>query len=164
MKIELKDIGRVRSAFRKPEDLHFACEKGVMVDTESEIIINDEFSECLKGLDSFSHLWIIYLLHEADRIELETHPGPPKIEDLPKVGVFASRSQYRPNHIALRLVRLEKVGLGNLLVKGLDAIDNTPVLDIKPFVPHFDRADGERIARWYEWGKSGSTSKEEVSE
>lgn len=153
MKIELRDIGIVKSSFRRPEDLHFACEKGILADTESEIVVNDEFSRGLKGLDAFSHLWVIYLLHDAGRTELETHPGPPEIKNLPRVGVFASRSQYRPNHIALRLVTLSGMQANRLFVRGLDAIDGSLVLDIKPFIPHFDRAEGERIAEWYEWTK-----------
>ena len=79
-----------------------------------------------------------------------THPGPPDIE-LPKVGVFASRSQYRPNHIALRLVRIVKVEDNVVFVEGLDAINGSKVLDIKPYVPGFDRPKEYSVANWYTW-------------
>jgi len=79
------------------------------------------------------------------------HPGPPSIKDLPKVGVFASRSQYRPNPIALKLVKLVKVRNNKLYVQGLDAIDDSPVLDIKPYIPGFDKPEKVKIANWYNW-------------
>ena len=68
--------------------------------------------------------------------------------------MFASRSQYRPNHIALRLVELVKVKGNRLEVRGLDAINNSEVLDIKPYIPQFDRPEKIRVADWYDrWMK-----------
>lgn len=151
MRIELKPIGYIRSEFKKPEDLHFVCEQGISAKNKSYIIIHEEYSEGLKGLKGFSHLWVLFFLHKVKRVELNTHPGPPTIENLPKVGVFSSRSQYRPNPIGLKLVKLLRV-VGNVItVEGLDGIDNTPVLDIKPFIPHFDHADNPKIPGWYRW-------------
>ena len=121
--------------------------------TKSSIIINAEFTEGLKGLDKFSHIWVIYHLHNADRIELTTYPGPPSIKNLPKVGVFSSRSQYRPNHLALRLVDLIRINGTEVTVSGLDATNGSPVLDIKPYIPFFDWAETHRIAEWYGWAK-----------
>ena len=149
--IKLRPIGIVESPFRNPKDLHFACEEGRFTDTESSIVINQEFAKGLKGLDDFSHIWVIYHLHKADQTELSTHPGPPNINDLPIVGVFASRSQYRPNHLALRMVNLVKVDRNEIFVKGLDAIDGSPVVDIKPYVPFFDKTQKQKIAEWYRW-------------
>jgi len=151
MKIGISAIGKVSSQFKSPKELHFACERGRLAETESEIVLDERLSKGLAGIEDFSHIWVIYFLHDANRIEMKTHPGPPEIEGLPKVGVFASRSQYRPNHIALRLVELSKVESNKLHIKGLDAIDGTPVLDIKPFIPHFDKPENERIANWYKW-------------
>lgn len=149
MEIKIEPIGYVNSEFRKPEELHFACEKGRLADTEEEIVIRRGLQKGLEGLEKFSHIWVIYLLHKAGRIEMRTHPGPPGVKGLPKVGVFSSRSQYRPNHMALRLARLLE-RKGNIIrVKGLDAIDGSPVLDIKPFVPHFDKPGKGRVADWY---------------
>ncbi|MCX8179732.1 MAG: SAM-dependent methyltransferase [Candidatus Aenigmarchaeota archaeon] len=84
---------------------------------------------------------------------METYPAPMTIKNLPKVGVFASRSQYRPNKIALRLVKLEKIEKNVLYVKGLDAINKTPVIDIKPYIKEFDRPLKFKQAPWYCWLK-----------
>lgn len=151
MRHEIKPIGKVVSVYRTPEEAHVACEEGLHADIESEIVLRNDLRPALLGLKEFSHLWIIYRLDRARRTEIRTHPGPPKIRDLPKVGVFASRSQYRPNHIALRLVELVEINGNRLLVRGLDAIDNSPVLDIKPYIPFFDQPKNPRVADWYRW-------------
>ncbi len=111
----------------------------------------EEFEKGLKGLEEFSHVFVIYILDKAKKIELITHPGPPNEVDLPKVGVFASRSQYRPNHIALRLVKLKKIEKNIIYVEGLDAIDESKVLDIKPYVKGFDRTSEFKTAPGYRW-------------
>jgi tRNA (adenine37-N6)-methyltransferase len=150
-KICLEPIGIVESGFEHPEELIFACEKGLETDTESRIIIDEKFKQGLKGLTEFSHVFVIYFLDRANKIELLTHPGPPTENELPKVGVFASRSQHRPNHIALRLVKLIKIEDNKILVKGLDAINGSKVLDIKPYVKGFDRPEQFTSASWYAW-------------
>ena len=90
-------------------------------------------------------------MNKINTIELITHPGPPSIKDLPKVGVFASRSQHRPNPIALKLVKLIKIEKNKVHVQGLDAINNSPVLDIKPYISGFDKPEKVKIASWYNW-------------
>ena len=160
MEMNINPIGTVRSPFRKPEDLHFACERGRLADTESSIMMNAGLEAGLKGLDGFSHAWVLYRLHKADRTEMLTHPGPPGVKGLPKVGIFASRSQYRPNHMALRLVRIAGVSGREVAVRGLDALDGSPVFDIKPYIPFFDRPDNPRVAEWYGWAKSGTAGTE----
>jgi tRNA-Thr(GGU) m(6)t(6)A37 methyltransferase TsaA len=148
--MEFRPIGFVKSGFKKPAELIFACEKGLLAETRSSVVIDEEFSGGLRGLKKFSHAFIIYNLHKARGVEMITHPGPPSIS-LPKVGVFASRSQKRPNKIALRLVEITGVK-GNVLdVRGLDAINGSPVLDIKPYVPGFDRPGKFKNAPWYNW-------------
>ncbi len=151
MKMEIHPIGTVESDFKTPEELHFACKKGRFAGTKSNIVLLEKFSDALKGLERFSHVWIIYYLHKALREEITTYPGPKSIKNLPPVGVFASRSQYRPNHLALRLTELVKIKGRKITVKGLDAVDRTPVIDIKPYIPFFDRTENEKIAEWYEW-------------
>jgi len=151
MNICFEPIGKVESEYKKPKDLIFACEKGINTKTFSKIVIDKKFEKGLYKLNEFSHIFVIYFLHQADKIELITHPGPPGELNLPKVGVFASRSQYRPNHIALRLVKLQKIEKNVIFVEGLDAIDGTNVLDIKPYVKGFDRPDEFKTAAWYDW-------------
>jgi len=148
---EIRPIGRVVSVFKNPEELEFACEEGLHTEMESEIVLRSDLRPALEGLKEFSHIWVIYMLDRARKTEMRTHPGPPKIKDLPKVGVFASRSQYRPNHLALRLVELLEIDGNRLIVRGLDAINNSPVLDIKPYVPYFDLPEKPRVADWYRW-------------
>jgi len=151
MNICIEPIGKVESEYKNPKDLIFACEKGLNTKTKSKIIIKKEYEKGLKGLKKFSHIFVMYHLDQAKKIELITHPGPPTEISLPKVGVFASRSQYRPNHIALRLVKLKKIEKNIIFVEGLDAINNSKVLDIKPYVKGFDRPDKFKTANWYDW-------------
>jgi len=150
-KICLEPIGHVVSNFENPEELIFACEKGLQTTTNSKIILDKKYAQGTKGLEEFSHIFVIYFLDQATKLELTTHPGPPSEKTLPKVGVFASRSQYRPNHIALRLVKLIKIEDNTLHVQGLDAINESQVLDIKPYIAGFDRPKEFKIAPWYDW-------------
>jgi len=147
--LKLRPIGYVSSKFQNPKNLEFACEKGLSAKTTSKLIIRDEFLTGLDGLKKFSHLWIIYYLHKANRIESKTYPGPSSVKNLPKTGIFATRSQYRPNHIALRLTKIKKIGENTIEVIGLDAVDGSPILDIKPYVSYFDRPKNFKTASWY---------------
>lgn len=149
--ITFKTIANVISEFNNPKDLIFACEKGLKTQAISKIKVNKEYAHGLMGLKSFSHVWVIYYLHLADKTEIVTMPGTPEMTDLPKVGVFASRSQYRPNKIALRLAKIVKITKNIIHVSGLDAINGTEVLDIKPYVPGFDRPKKYKCAPWYSW-------------
>jgi len=150
-RIYFEPIGFVVSDLISPKELIFACEKGLKTKKNSKVVIEEKYAEGIKGLEKFSHIFVIYFLDKVNKVELTTHPGPPSKEDLPKVGVFASRSQYRPNPIALRLVKLIKIEKNVLYVEGLDAINESIVLDIKPYVKGFDRPDDFKIADWYDW-------------
>lgn len=156
--IVFKPIGFVVSKFKKPKDIVFVCEKGTKAKIKSKIIIYKEFEKGLRGLEKFSHIWIIYFLNKINTTEMITYPGPPSIQNLPKVGIFASRSQYRPNPIALKLVKLMKIEENKLHVQGLDAIDGSPVLDIKPYIPSFDKPEKVKIANWYSWLEQGNNN------
>jgi tRNA-Thr(GGU) m(6)t(6)A37 methyltransferase TsaA len=152
--MDLKQIGTVVSEFREPRETEFACEKGLRTESVSRVLIDREFREGLEGLGEFSHAYIIYLLDRVDRVELTTYPGPRSVRDLPRVGLFASRSQFRPNPIALRLVELVSVEEDGMVVRGLDAVNGSPVLDVKPYVPGFDRPSEFRTAPWYWWQRA----------
>lgn len=153
--IRLEPIGSVVSEFSRPEDLHIACKEGRNFQGVSRIFLKEHLKRGLEGLSEFSHLWVIYYLNKADRTDIKAYPGPSFIEGLPEVGVFASRSQFRPNHIALRLVKLLDIEDNILEVQGLDAIDGSPVLDIKPFVKGFDYPENPKTAEWYGWCENG---------
>ena len=134
-KIIFTPIGVIKSDFKKVKDAEICCEKGLKTTTTSKIIIDDRFKKGLKGIENFSHIFVIYFLHEVNKSELVTYPGPKSIEKLPKVGLFASRSQYRPNPIALRLAKLLEVKNFELTVQGLDGINNSPVLEGTDLLP-----------------------------
>ena len=114
----------------------------------SKIVINKEFTKALEGLSGFSHVFVIFLMHEVaaeERKTLQVHPKGRK--DLPLVGVFATRSPTRPNPLGLTLVELMSIKGNVMTVRGLDAFDGTPVLDIKPY----RRIDMSKEAKFPQW-------------
>jgi tRNA-Thr(GGU) m(6)t(6)A37 methyltransferase TsaA len=99
----------------------------------SQIVIDDRLIEALEGIEDFSHLFVLFWLYKVEKEErkiLKVHPRGR--EDLPLLGVFATRTMHRPNPIGLTLVELVTVERNILTVRGLDAFDGTPVLNIKP--------------------------------
>jgi tRNA-Thr(GGU) m(6)t(6)A37 methyltransferase TsaA len=91
----------------------------------------------LQGLNGFSHIWVIFLFHKAQHKNYRPKVQPPRLEG-GRVGVFASRSPHRPNPIGLSLLELVEVNRSGVWVKGVDLIDGTPVLDIKPYLPEVE--------------------------
>jgi tRNA-Thr(GGU) m(6)t(6)A37 methyltransferase TsaA len=116
----------------------------------SQIIISSELTEALDGIDSFSHLFVLFWLSRISnrqRKTMKVHPRGRK--DMPLLGVFATRTNLRPNPIGLTLVELVKVKGNVLTVRGLDAFDGTPVLDVKPF-DFWDRsAKDVKVPEWW---------------
>lgn len=115
----------------------------------SQIIINNELTEALNGVTGFSHLFVLFWLnHVSDqqRGTVQVHPRGRK--DMPLLGVFATRTMLRPNPIGLTLVELVKAEGNVLTVRGLDAFDGTPVLDIKPFDP-WDTTANVKVPQWW---------------
>jgi len=153
VEVKIEPIGYVTSSIKNPKEMSLFCKKGINSPLISKISLKKEFKKGLEGLEKFSHIFVIYFLHKEKRVELKTYPAPTRVKNLPKVGVFASRSQCRPNHIALKLVELIKVNQNEIIVKGLDGIDGSPVLDIKPYIPGFDKPEKTRVAEWYDWLK-----------
>ena len=115
----------------------------------SDIVIDSRLAEALDGLDEFSHLIVLYWMHQLTpgrKLPLKTHHMGNL--ELPLVGRFATRSPSRPNPVGQATVRLLE-RRGNILkVKGLDAIDGTPVIDIKPYIPGYDSAADAETPRW----------------
>lgn len=103
-------------------------------DIEGEVLVDERFQEGFEGLEGFSHIYLIYYFHQAKRTELKVVP----YMDTQRKGVFATRSPLRPAHVGISIVRLIAV-VGRLLkVRGIDVLDGTPLIDIKPYIPHFD--------------------------
>jgi tRNA (adenine37-N6)-methyltransferase len=114
----------------------------------SEIVLKPEFEAALDGIGDYSHLHVLFWMHEIQkekRAVLKVHPRG-RI-DLPLVGVFAVRTNFRPNPIGMTLVELVKVQGNVLTVRGLDAFNGTPVLDIKPY-DSWDIAEELRVPKW----------------
>ncbi len=115
----------------------------------SKIVLNSDLEQALNGVESFSHLFILYWLHEIQRETeecLKTHPRGRK--DMPLLGIFATRTPHRPNPIGLTLVELLKVDGNVLTVRGLDAFDGTPIIDIKPY-DKWDVPENSRMPEWW---------------
>jgi tRNA-Thr(GGU) m(6)t(6)A37 methyltransferase TsaA len=149
--MELKPVGVVRAPLSN-DQVRESWRKGI----EAEIEVFDEYAPALEGIDGFSHLIVLFYLHETSAAQRKTLQARPKrfvryglkLEDLPLVGVFCLDSPHRPNPLGLTIVRLLSRQGNVLTVGGLDAFNNTPVLDIKPYTP--ERGIGRfELPDWY---------------
>jgi tRNA (adenine37-N6)-methyltransferase len=131
--IELNPIGFVRSPYRKKGD---APRQGWFSETVAEIVIAEPYRPALWQIEGRKHLWVLRWFDRADRTVLQAIPPGAENEK----GVFAIRSPDRPNPVSLCMADLISVHDGVLDVRGLDAFDGTPVIDIKPFSPEIDCA------------------------
>ena len=131
MEIELVPIGYVKSPYTDRKD---APRQGRLSDTVSEIIVNDRFIPGLDDVEKKSHLIVLLWFDRADRQVLRATPPGTSAEH----GVFATRSPDRPNPVAFSVVDLIEREGNVLRVRGLDALDGTPVIDIKPWFPDID--------------------------
>jgi len=140
MEISIKPIGTVNSPLKERE-------RRDTKDIIADIVIAPEFTEGLENLEDFSHIIIIYYMHKSHTPPpLKVHPKYRK-EPTP-VGVFASRSPDRPNALGKTIVKLLERQGNVLKVQGLDAIDGTPVIDIKPYIPDIDCVPDAGIPKW----------------
>lgn len=119
---------------------------------QSEIHVEPQYAGGLRGLEEFSHVVVIFYLHESAPFDVDREllRRPRRMEHLPPVGVFAQRTKQRPNPIGATAVRLRSVSGNVLTVDALDAFDGTPVLDLKPYMPLFDRVENVRVPAWVE--------------
>lgn len=141
--IRLKPIGSVRCNFSEEE---IKTKRSNIV---SEIIIDPKYAKALDGIEAYSHLFVIFYMHEVPLKEtrkLKVHPRG-RI-DVGKVGVFATRTRSRPNRVGLAVVKLLERRRNSLKVQALDALDGTPVLDIKPYDP-IDAQKNIRVPKWW---------------
>ncbi|MFC1874972.1 tRNA (N6-threonylcarbamoyladenosine(37)-N6)-methyltransferase TrmO [Chloroflexota bacterium] len=140
----IRPIGIVRSQVRQKQKPDYNWQEIV-----SEIVIDDSLGEALDGLEGFSHIIVIYWLHlavDTAKMAAKVHPrGEP---ELPLVGRFATRSPYRPNSLGQKVVRLLERRGNVLRVQGLDAVDETPVIDVKPYIPGYDSVDNATVPQW----------------
>jgi tRNA-Thr(GGU) m(6)t(6)A37 methyltransferase TsaA len=140
--LSLQPIGVVRSPVREGRDDGW----GRVV---SELHLDTSLAPGLDGLEQFSHLVVLFWMHQAS-----FSPGtdllrrPQGRTDMPRLGIFAQRAKHRPNPIGLTAVRLFERQGPVLRVEGLDAIDGSPILDLKPYFPSFDSVDGAQVPEW----------------
>ncbi|MDY1591173.1 MAG: tRNA (N6-threonylcarbamoyladenosine(37)-N6)-methyltransferase TrmO [Methanofastidiosum sp.] len=141
--IILKPIGIVHSPFKEPVCVPKNSTDGM--DYKGFIEIFSEYRNGLKDLEGFSHILVLFYFHKSDYSHLIVKPY---LDDQLR-GVFATRSPHRPNFIGLSVVELLRIDDGILHIRGIDMIEGTPVLDIKPYIPEFDSNEGIRIG-WLE--------------
>ena len=141
MKIDLEIIGTVVSPVKEPVDENW----GKVI---AEIALNEKYADGLTGLRDFSHAIIIYFMNLAtDKARVEIRRRPQGRDDMPFIGIFSQRAKRRPNPIGVTAVEIIQLKNNVLKVQGLDAIDGTPVLDIKPYYPR-DRVENPIIPEW----------------
>ncbi|MCL4465962.1 MAG: tRNA (N6-threonylcarbamoyladenosine(37)-N6)-methyltransferase TrmO [Chloroflexi bacterium] len=144
MSITLRPIGEVRSPITEAVDEGWG-------DVVAEVVVEPALAGGLRGLEQFSHAVVVFYMHQAAfRPETDLLRRPRGREDLPLTGSFAQRAKHRPNPIGITAVEIVSVADNALRVKGLDAVDGTPVLDVKPYFPHFDHVDNALLPRWVE--------------
>ncbi|MDA7530019.1 tRNA (N6-threonylcarbamoyladenosine(37)-N6)-methyltransferase TrmO [bacterium] len=133
--ISMRPIGWVESCFG--EKFGTPRQSGIVPEARGRVVFSDEVpSGASRGLEEFSHIWIVFLFDQVKEEEVRWFVRPPRLGGNQKKGVLATRSPFRPNRIGISLVALESVSKGALEVSGLDLVEGTPVLDIKPYLPY----------------------------
>lgn len=132
----LDPIGIVRSCFGGKFGV--PRQPGLCPSAWGRLVFNESYRspDAIRAIEGFSHLWLIFGFHETAQQGWKPTVRPPRLGGNRRVGVFASRSTFRPNALGLSLVRLEGVDGNDILLGGVDLIDGTPVYDIKPYLPY----------------------------
>ena len=143
MKDEMERIARIRTDF--PTKFGIPRQSGLVEALRGTVVFEPKYRDAnaLRGLEGYSHIWLIWRFSEAAREEWSPTVKPPRLGGNTRVGVFATRSPFRPNPIGLSCVKLEGVELDTpegpaLRVSGADLMDGTPIYDIKPYLPYAD--------------------------
>jgi tRNA (adenine37-N6)-methyltransferase len=141
--ITFSPLGVVRNGITK-------MSTGNWAEAESKIELNADLAPGLQGLADFSHIVVVFHLDQIPPFDKAKQllRQPRGMEHLPPVGVFAQRTKFRPNPIGVTPARLLSIQGNVLIVTGLDAMDGTPVLDVKPFIPEFDSVENSKQADW----------------
>lgn len=138
--IKIKPLGRAKNNVR--EQMLPGWE-----DVVTELVINKKYAHGLDGIEDYSHVIVVYWMDKEKECHVKHHPQGRA--DVPYVGIFSCRCPQRPNRIAISTVKLIKRYKNILKVKGLDIVNGTPILDIKPFTPQYDHVAGKaRVPRW----------------
>ena len=139
----MKIIAHIRTDF--PDKFGIPRQSGLVESLQGTIIFEPEYRnpEILRGLEEFSHIWLLWKFSKSKKEHWSATVKPPRLGGKKRVGVFATRSPFRPNDIGLSCVKLEKIELDEkvgpiILVSGVDLLDMTPIYDIKPYIPFTD--------------------------
>lgn len=141
--MQIEPIAYIKTNFK--EKFGIPRQSGIIEEITGEIVFEKQFRhpDAIKGIEKYSHLWLIFDFSENHRDTFSPTVRPPRLGGNKRVGVFATRSPFRPNNLGLSCVKLEGIKndekLGNvLIVSGVDLLDNTPIYDIKPYIPYCD--------------------------
>lgn len=168
---EISPIARIRTGFSSKFGI--PRQSGIVSELSGRIVFEKQYSgaDWTRGLEGFSHIWVLWMFSENTNEKIGATVRPPKLGGNIRMGVFATRSPYRPNFIGMSVLQLSKIEhnekLGTVLhVKGADMVDGTPVIDIKPYLPLADRIDNatEGFSSDTSFEKIGVTLKVEISE
>ena len=143
MSIEYRPIGTVHTPFRSPDGVPVQASRSE--NAPGTVVVDEQYIEGLSDLDGFSHIVLVCHLHLSRPFKLKVTPF---LDDVPR-GLFATRAPARPNPIGLTVVALDKIEGNTLYIRGVDLIDGTPLLDIKPWVGEFDEPVQIRLG-WLE--------------
>ena len=142
-KYEIRPIAKIKTGFSTKFGI--PRQSGIVSELCGEIIFEKEYSgtDWTRGLEGFSHIWVLWMFSENINAKIGATVRPPKLGGNKRMGVFATRSPYRPNFIGMSVLKLEgivntKSGGTVLRVKGADMVDKTPIVDIKPYLPYSD--------------------------
>jgi tRNA-Thr(GGU) m(6)t(6)A37 methyltransferase TsaA len=139
--VTLKPIGHVENGVQRGK-------QAIWEQIESRILLDEQWMEALQGLEEFSHIVVVFWLDRPGQTDVPLRVHPEARDDMPLVGLFATRTPLRPNPIGLTTVELLSVEGTTLRVRGLDAFDGTPVLDIKPYLIRGDLKSEASVPGW----------------
>lgn len=130
-------IGHIKSGY--PDKFGVPRQSGLVHSVSADVVIEPQYQPeiSLQGLDQFTHLWIFFVFHLNDSKGFNAKVHPPRMNGN-SIGVFATRSPHRPNPIGLSLVKIKKVHADRIEIDGVDLVDGTPVIDIKPYLPQYE--------------------------
>ena len=140
--MNIEPIGVIHSCFK--EKFGIPRQSGLIQSATATLELTPPYNveDALRGIEEFSHLWIVFAFHESVCEKFQPTVRPPRLGGNTRVGVFATRSPFRPNPIGLSVVELKSVNGTTLELAGGDFLDGTPVLDIKPYIPYVDAIVG----------------------
>jgi tRNA (adenine37-N6)-methyltransferase len=137
--ITIKPLGKAKNSVSKPT-LHG------WKDVVTEIVIDKKYTKGLDGIEDYSHVIVVYWMDKEKECHLKHHPQGK--EDVPYIGIFACRCPQRPNRIAISTVELVGRKDNVVIVKGLDIVNGTPILDIKPYTSQYDEVKNAKVPDW----------------